>query len=257
MTKFDQDVLRMYRDENKSTYEIAELLNTYPNKIRRTLKKLGCELKDRSEAQRNALQTGRINHPTAGRKRSYEERIKISAALDKYWGNLGEDERDRRAKIAKDRWENMSAAQRAAMAEAATESIRKAGKDGSKLEKFLLRKITDAGFKVDFHKKNLIPNEKLEIDLYVPECKTIIEIDGPSHFLPVWGDEKLQKQIKADLQKSGLILSKGFAIIRVKVMGFMSLNNQEDLATDLINYLKRFKENFPPSSERYYEVEYE
>ena len=64
MSKFDQDVLRMYRDENKSTYEIAELLNTYPNKIRRTLKKLGCELKDRSEAQRNALQTGRINHPT-------------------------------------------------------------------------------------------------------------------------------------------------------------------------------------------------
>jgi very-short-patch-repair endonuclease len=93
------------------------------------------------------------------------------------------------------------------MAEAATESIRKAGKEGSKLENFLLRKITDAGFKVDFHKKNLIPNEKLEIDLYVPECKTIIEIDGPSHFLPVWGDEKLQKQIKADLQKSGLILS--------------------------------------------------
>ena len=257
MSSFDQDVLRMYRDENKSTYEIAEALNTYPNKIRRTLLKHGCELKDRSEAQRNALKKGRIDHPTAGRKRSYEERLKISAALDQYWGNLGDDERERRAKIAKDRWADMSESQRAAMAQAATESIRKAGKDGSKLENFLLRKITDAGFRVEFHKKNLIANEKLEIDLYVPECKTIIEIDGPSHFLPVWGDEKLQKQIKADLQKSGLILSKGFAIIRVKVMGFLSLNDQENLATDLINHLKRFKDSFPPRSERYYEIEYE
>lgn len=257
MSKFDQDVLRMYRDENKSTYEIAELLNTYPNKIRRTLMKHGCELKDRSDAQKNALKKGRIDHPTAGRKRSYEERLKISAALDNYWSGLDDDERKRRAKVAKDRWENMSAAQRIAMAEAATESIRKAGKEGSKLENFLLRKITDAGFKVDFHKKNLIPNEKLEIDLYIPECKTIIEIDGPSHFFPVWGDEKLQKQIKADLQKSGLLLSKGFAIIRVKVLGLLSLSDQENLAQDLINNLKRFKDNFPPSSKRYCEVEYE
>lgn len=257
MSKFDQDVLRMYREENKSTYEIAELLNTYPNKIRRTLIKHGCELKDRSDAQKNALKKGRIDHPTAGRKRSYEERLKISAALDQYWGNLGKDERERRAEIAKERWANMTASQRAAMAEAATESIRKAGKEGSKLENFLLRKITDAGFKVDFHKKNLIPNEKLEIDLYIPECKTIIEIDGPSHFFPVWGDEKLQKQIKADLQKSGLLLSKGFAIIRVKVMGLLSLNNQEDLAQDLISHLKRFKDDFPPRSERYYEISYE
>lgn len=257
MNDFEQKVVNMYQKENKSTYEIAEALNTYPNKIRRTLIKHGCELKDRSEAQRNALKKGRIDHPTAGRKRSYEERLKISAALDQYWGNLDEDERERRAKIAKDRWANMTAIQRAAMAEAATESIRKAGKDGSKLENFLLRKITDAGFKVDFHKKNLIPNEKLEIDLYIPECKTIIEIDGPSHFLPVWGDEKLQKQIKADLQKSGLLLGKGFAIIRVKVMGLLSLNNQEDLAQDLISHLKRFKDDFPPRSERYYEISYE
>lgn len=257
MNDFEQKVVNMYQKENKSTYEIAEALNTYPNKIRRTLIKHGCELKDRSEAQRNALKNGRIDHPTAGRKRSYEERIKISAALDQYWNNLDDNERERRSLIAKDRWANMTESQRAAMAQAATESIRKAGKDGSKLENFLLRKITDGGFRVDFHKKNLIPSEKLEIDLYVPDCKTIIEIDGPSHFLPVWGDEKLQKQIKADLQKSGLLLNKGFAIIRVKVMGFLSLSDQENLASDLINHLKRFKDNFPPRSERYYEIEYE
>lgn len=257
MNDFEQQVIRMYQKENKSTYEIAEALNTYPNKVRRTLIKHGCELKDRSEAQRNALKKGRIEHPTAGRKRSYEERIKISAALDQYWNSLNEDERERRSQAAKDRWSKMSESQRAAMAQAATESIRKAGKEGSKLENFILRKITDAGMRVDFHKKNLIPNEKLEIDLYIPECKTIIEIDGPSHFLPVWGEEKLQKQIKADLQKSGLLLSKDFAIIRVKVMGFLSLSDQENLASDLINHLKRFKDNFPPRSERYYEIEYE
>ena len=39
MERLDKQIIRMYNDENKSTYEIAESLGTYPNKIRRILKK--------------------------------------------------------------------------------------------------------------------------------------------------------------------------------------------------------------------------
>ena len=38
-------LVNSYVSENKSTYEIAEELNTYPNKIRRALKSLGIQLK--------------------------------------------------------------------------------------------------------------------------------------------------------------------------------------------------------------------
>lgn len=248
-------VIKMYDEEDKSTYQIAEELNTYPNKIRRILLKYGKELRTRSEAQKNALQEGRIEHPTKGRKRSQEEKIKISASLSDYWKEMSEEERQRRIDMAKENWSNMSETQRAKICQAATESIRKAGKEGSKLEKFILRRITDNGYRVDFHKKNLIPNEKLEIDLYIPELKTIIEIDGPSHFFPVWGEEKLQKQMKADLQKNGLLLSKGYVIIRLKVLGFVSLKKQEDIAEQILLKLQEVKQFFPPRSQRYVEIE--
>lgn len=251
----EDTVVSMYENENKSTYEIAELLNTYPNKVRRILKRHGCQLKTQSEAQKNALTSGRKDHPTSGKKRSYEEKLKISSSLSEHWENLTEEQRKLRSDNAKERWENMSESQREKICQMATEAIRKAGKEGSKFEKFLRTKLAEAGYRLEYHKKNLIPNEKLEIDLYIPELQTIIEIDGPSHFWPVWGEEKLQKQIKADLHKSGLLLGKGFVIIRLKLLKTVSLSRQEEIAKELIQNLSDIKTNFPPRSKRFIEIE--
>jgi very-short-patch-repair endonuclease len=92
--------------------------------------------------------------------------------------------------------------------------------------------------------------------MYIPELKTIIEVDGPSHFLPIWGEEKLQKQIKADNNKSGLILSKGLAIIRIKNLSdSVCLADKEKLRLDLLKILDTIKEAFPPKSKRYIEIE--
>ena len=116
--------------------------------------------------------------------------------------------------------------------------------------------MTRCGHKIETHKKNLIANAKLEIDLYFPKVKTIIEIDGPSHFLPVWGEQKLQKQIKSDEVKTGLILSKGFAIIRVKHLSdTLSLSKQEDLKNRLLSMLEDIENRFPIRSKRYIEIE--
>ena len=54
----EQEIIDMYVKLNKSTYEISKHLKTYPNKIRRVLAKHGIKLKDRSEAQKNALKKG-------------------------------------------------------------------------------------------------------------------------------------------------------------------------------------------------------
>ena len=43
MKDFDKKVIKMYTKQHRSTYEIAESLETYPNKINRTLKKHGSE----------------------------------------------------------------------------------------------------------------------------------------------------------------------------------------------------------------------
>ena len=252
----EQSIIDLYEQDGKSTYEIAEEIGTYPNKIRRILKKHGISLKSRSEAQKNALEGGRAKHPTGGKKRTKSERIKISSSVHKYWKGMSEDEYRNRVDGARERWYAMGESERTRLSKMALEAIQKAGKEGSKLEKFLLKELTYEGYAIEFHRKGIIPNENLEIDLYIPDLKTIIEVDGPSHFLPIWGPEKLQKQIKSDAQKTGLILSKGYVIIRIKNMGdFVSLSGKEKLKDTLKKYLKQIDQSFPKKSERYIEIE--
>tara|TARA_B100002019_G_C21221806_1_gene575135 strand:+ start:208 stop:978 length:771 start_codon:yes stop_codon:yes gene_type:complete len=255
MNNLDKQIIEMYNDQSKSTYEIAKSLDTYPNKIRRTLIKHGYKLKDKSQAQKNALKSGRCAHPTAGKKRTQDEKLRISEGMETHWEKMTEEQRQDRVNQAKERWKKMDASQKEKMCRLATDAIRKAGKEGSKLEKFVMDKLIESGYTVDFHNKTLIPNEKLEIDLYIPALKTIIEVDGPSHFLPIWGEEKLQKQIKADLQKSGRILSRGFAIIRVKAIANASLKKKENLISNIVSTLKSIEKKFPPKTKRFIEVE--
>jgi very-short-patch-repair endonuclease len=249
-------IIDMYSNQNKSTYEIAEHFDTYPNKIRRILNKNNVPLKNKSEAQKNAIDSGTATHPTMGKKRTKEEKLKISASLKEYWNNMSEELYQKKISQSKIRWNNTPESEKEKMLDLAIAAIREAGKNGSKLEKFLYNEISNHGYRVEFHKKQLIQNQNLEIDMYIPSIKTIIEVDGPSHFLPIWGEEKLQKQIKADLDKSGLILSKGMLIIRIKNLAdSISLSEKEKLRLDILKILDTIKEKFPPKSERYIEIE--
>lgn len=53
-----------YGEKLRSTYEVAEELGCYANLVRRALFHHGIPLRDRSEAQKVALVTGRHKHPT-------------------------------------------------------------------------------------------------------------------------------------------------------------------------------------------------
>jgi intein-encoded DNA endonuclease-like protein len=63
----DKDIIKLYNSGNYSTYELAEKFETYPNKIRRILRKNGIPLRSKSAAQKNALKKGRASHPTKGK----------------------------------------------------------------------------------------------------------------------------------------------------------------------------------------------
>jgi very-short-patch-repair endonuclease len=176
--------------------------------------------------------------------------------MSSYWSEMDESDRQARVEDSKTRWANMSPDKRKEMQVLAIEGIRRASKEGSRIENFVVKIVSNGGYRVQFHKKDLIPNQNLEIDLYIPSLKTIIEVDGPSHFLPVWGDDRLRKQMKADLDKNGLILSKGFVMVRIKALKTrLSLVDEEDLKSLVLKHLSDIETNFPPQSERYIEVE--
>ena len=254
MNDFEKKVIKMYNKQNMSTYQIAELLDTYPNKVRRTLKKHGHELKSKSSAQSNALKSGRRDHPTKGKARTLAEKVKISSGLSSYWEEMSDKERKKRSKQARDRWNGMSATQKESMKQKRVQAIQRSAKEGSKLEKFLQERLHNSGYSVRMHQV-IIPAENLEIDLYIQDLRTIIEVDGPSHFLPIWGEDKLQKQINADLRKSGALLSKGYAVIRVKSLGQESLSKREQIAKEVLDCLNKISNKFPPKSKRFIEVE--
>jgi very-short-patch-repair endonuclease len=252
----EKEIIRLYTEESKSTYEIAEAMSTYPNKIRRTLIKHGIKIKSKSEAQKNALKSGKAKIPTQGKKRTLQERVKISNGLQTRWENISDADYKKHVKKARDRWNSMSTQEKNNMSQSAIQAIQKAGKEGSKLERYIREELSQYGFNVEYHKKNIIPNENLEIDMYLPDIGAIIEVDGPSHFLPIWGEDKLRKQIKADENKTGLILSKGLMIIRIKNLAdSVSLASKEKLKDRLIKLLDSVKVKFPNQSERYIEIE--
>ena len=85
MSKEEQKVLDLYQKEKWSTYEIAEKLGTYPNKVRRILKINGVSIRSRSKAQKNALKKGRASHPTEGVEMSADTKLKISESQGRVW----------------------------------------------------------------------------------------------------------------------------------------------------------------------------
>lgn len=216
----DQDkrelLQNLYIKENKSFADIATDCGTYPNKIRRDAIALQIPIRDKSAAQKNALNTGKHQHPTKGKERSQTEKNKIGMGVMKAWDGLDEQTLQNRKQKSKELWENLDEDTKQNMIRLANEAVRNTSKVGSKLEKFLLDQLLQDGYKVDFHKEQSLLTTKLQIDLFLPSMNTAIEIDGPSHFLPVWGEDALAKNISYDNKKEGLIIGKGLVLIRIK-----------------------------------------
>ena len=149
INKYKEYIINEYVENKKSTYEIAQELKTYPNKIRRALNTLGVQLRDKSSAQTVAIESGRHEPPTRGKSRTEAEKVAISNGMASYWENMEEDERKRRSELSKKQWDEMSEEDKANLRKLAAEAVRKASKEGSKIEKFIYERVED-----DF--KNLV-----------------------------------------------------------------------------------------------------
>lgn len=224
MNKYDhlsdtqkQNVIQeMYVDGGLSFQAIAKKYETYPNKILRDAKKFNIEIRSKSAAQKNALKNGVHKHPTMGRKRTQTEKDKIGMGVMKTWSVADDKTILDKQKKAKKLWEKKTDEQKTQMLQKANIAVRESSKKGSKMEHFILNYLVDNGIKVDFHKEQFLVNTKLQIDLFLPKMNIAIEVDGPSHFRDVWGVDVLKRNQEYDAKKTGLILGKGYKLVRVK-----------------------------------------
>jgi very-short-patch-repair endonuclease len=247
-------IKKMYCSQKKSFAEIARHTGTYPNRVRRDAVSLGIQIRTRSDAAKAALESGRAKHPTKGLKRSDETKLKISESQGKVWDSLSKDERILRSEIGKRSWNSKSDSEKREIIQKGSDAIRNASRIGSKLERYLLSELTDLGYNVQFHREHLLKNQRLEIDLYVVDTMTAIEVDGPSHFEPVWGEENLERNKRSDRQKTGLIISQGMVLIRVKQDKRTSQRYFRKILERVIKELEEIKLNFPKEDQRYIEI---
>lgn len=249
-------IIKLYVEEEKSSYEVAEALNTYSTRILRALDFLGVERRTYSQAQSNSLKSGRTVHPTKGKKLEDEHKRKIGESKSKSWHDLPQKEKDRMSSLSKAAWEKKSDSEKIEMRRMAMEAVREASKQGSKTERHLKNGLTNAGYSVMFHKTNLVPGSKLEVDLFLPEVKTAIEIDGPGHFLPIWGEDKMRKQQSADTIKQGILISHGYVILRIRQIDkSISMTKMNSLLETILSELDKIKEKFPSKNKRLIEIE--
>ena len=232
-----------YINKGMSFADISVELNTYANKIRRDAKKFGIKIRDKSEAQSNALNSGKHKHPTKGKKRDQITKEKIGLSVMKSWDNLTDKELTTRKQKSKLAWENLDQNQKANIVSMANQAVRESSKTGSKLEKFLLNKLLSDGYSVQFHKEQILSNTKLQIDLFLDILGIAIEVDGPSHFLPVWGQDVLEKNQKYDTKKTGLIIGKGLSLIRIKQLNDFSKTRSLIIYHKLLEAIELVKQN--------------
>lgn len=243
-----------YHEGRKSWKEIADILNTYPNRVRRDAKKLGVESRNKSDAQKIALEEGRMEHPTAGKKHSDKTKLKISESQGAVWDSMDESELEYRSEIGKNSWNKKTDDEKAEFFKRGGQAIQEASRTGSKVERHLFDFMTSLGYKVDRHGEFIQQNEKFHIDLYIPSLRMAIEVDGPMHFEPVFGEEKLRKRQSADSIKTGLILTGGMVLVRVKLVKRESQRYLRTLCTNIKSIIDLVELEFPEEGKRYFEI---
>lgn len=221
----------------KGTQWLATELKTHRMTIVRALKSLGVKMRTKSESQTLNLKLN--GHPLSGKEMSEETKTKISESVHDRYANLTQKEKDRISQDSKMRWEARPDREKEMFRKSGVVAIRDAAKNGSKMEHYIYKGLVEAGYSCQQHKQ-VLQNYNLEVDILFTDRLIALEIDGPSHIQPVWGNDALSKTHKADNDKNGLLVLNGYKIIRLQTT---SKNTTNKLLRDSLNKVLELLKN--------------
>ena len=164
---------------------------------------------------------------------------------------MDEEGKEARSSAGKSQWGEMSDVQREFFRQSGYDAVRRAIKNGSKLEVFIMESLKKLGYLVEFHRDGLLSDENLQIDLFLPAIKLAIEIDGPSHYLPIWGEENLHNNILSDNKKNDLLIKNGYVVLRIKnTAKSLSQVNQRIIMEKMLDHIHSIENKFPDIDHR-------
>lgn len=250
-----EKVLRdLYFCENLSWIEVGKRLGISVDIAKRNARKFGIKSRSTSQAAKLSMDVGRSISPMKGKKQPEERRRRIAKTAYEYWQNRSPEEMEKKRKLGKKQWDEKPIEEKLEIIRKTKEGGIRSLSVGSKLETFIVKELASLGYRTDHHKTHLIRNTRMHIDIFIRSLRTIIEIDGPSHFKPIRGEENLLKTQARDRQKTGLILAEGFCLIRVRHFGKMSKHRMIVCFNKVNKILEDIKNKFPDEGSRLFFV---
>ena len=240
----NEEIHNQMRNDYDSGLSVAEVAKKYKRSqstVNRLFKKLGVKIRSASEAQKLALSSGRSKNPTAGIGHSTTAKVNMSEKAANRWARITDAEREKFKETARKRWAKLSESEKREMLRLAGVALKRVATEGSEIEQYLEQGLLGLNFMVQKHVKNFMGGQ-YEIDILLKDEGVAVELDGPHHFLPIFGEERLEKTMKFDAAKNGTLISMGLAIIRVKCL-YKNLTEKMkrdtlSLIVDTINKIK-------------------
>jgi very-short-patch-repair endonuclease len=235
-------LLKHYVQDQKSTVEIAEILNCYPEQIRRALKKFNIPVRTKAKASRNFYENGGINS-RKGYEFSPEEKERASIIAKEYW--LSDDSEDAREKISESSrtlWEQKSKDERQATISRLHQACREASKYGSKAQRRIAEVLNSKyGYKTQTGMTTIVGIGNLEVDIAIPREGIVIEVDGITHFEDVYSDNRYERAQEHDQKKNDILTGAGWSVIRVKLVCERYSNGSCLIVCDKLNKMMKEK----------------
>jgi very-short-patch-repair endonuclease len=221
---------KLYNQDKLTIRQVADALGANFNHVRADLIFYGY-LRSKGESISLSYKEGRKEHPTKGKERPQDVKDRISQKNSAYFST---DEGRSKASIAGKRAsEVMTDDQKQNRREKAREQLLVTRTEGSALENYLGLELVKLGYKVEFHSKQVFGNDNAHIDLFLPDRKVCIELDGKFHHQKVFDDDTLEKKITSDNIKNALVTTSGFRMVRLKYSSKLRQAKQR-LALELI-----------------------
>lgn len=214
----EEDVRRFYQDDGLSLRKVSQTIGVSLATLSRFMKKYGIKTRDKASAQKNFLKTN--DHQMQGRTHTAETKKKISHGLGDFWDGLTDEEAEAvKSKIGaawKRKWEGMSNNERQTMMEDLASKAKASQGDGSRLERYIAEQLRQRGYVVEERSTNYTAGKDFEVDIALPKQMIAIEVDGPTHFMPIHGEKALEKQQERDKRKDDLVMSTGYNVLRIR-----------------------------------------